>query len=91
MESTERNSRGRSVELDGRRINAVSPMHLGESKMLQSLWKEHQQQQQEQQQQQMQQQASSNPGSADNRGHMKGTSGFWEHFLNVQVMPSISS
>lgn len=63
------------MELDGRRINAVSPMHLGESKMLQSLWKEHQQQQQEQQQQQMQQQASSNPGSADNRGHMKGDDG----------------
>uniref|UniRef100_A0A1I7XKM0 Centrosomal protein of 162 kDa n=1 Tax=Heterorhabditis bacteriophora TaxID=37862 RepID=A0A1I7XKM0_HETBA len=45
MEATDRNGRGRSVELDGRRINAVSPMHLGESKMLHSLWKEHQQQQ----------------------------------------------
>ncbi|WKY14458.1 hypothetical protein Q1695_000195 [Nippostrongylus brasiliensis] len=81
MESTERNSRGRSVELDGRRINAVSPMHLSESKMLQSLWKEHQQQQQEQQlqqqqQQQQQQQTSSVPGPADNRGgHVKGDDG----------------
>ncbi|KAK5979952.1 hypothetical protein GCK32_000053 [Trichostrongylus colubriformis] len=71
MESTERNSRGRSAELDGRRINAVSPMHLGESKMLQSLWKEHQQQQQEQ----MQQQASSTPSSGENRSHMKGDDG----------------
>ncbi|CAI4224048.1 unnamed protein product [Auanema sp. JU1783] len=43
-------SRGRSVELDGRRINAVSPMHLGES-VLQNLIKEKQSQQQQQQQQ----------------------------------------
>ncbi|KAL6724817.1 hypothetical protein Aduo_019672 [Ancylostoma duodenale] len=76
MESAERNSRGRSAELDGRRINAVSPMHLGESKMLQSLWKEHQQQQQEQQQQQQQlQQATSTAGSTENRGHVKGDDG----------------
>ncbi|CAJ0610307.1 unnamed protein product [Cylicocyclus nassatus] len=71
MESAERNSRGRSAELDGRRINAVSPMHLSESKMLQSLWKEHQQQQEQQQMQQ----ASSTAGSTDNRAHVKGDDG----------------
>lgn len=42
--------RGRSFKSEGRRVNAVPPMHLGESAMLKNLWQEAQVQQKQEQQ-----------------------------------------